>query len=406
MLLPMKKIIFLILICVTYTNSFSSDKKTISGRVIDELRFPVSGITVTLNSGVSVTTDKLGKFTITNVDLPYIANLSDASNSTYVTYTDLSVTNPDLILFNRKSSKDVNLANVDVLVDDIPANSKGIIKFISQNTSYSEDEIITSGENKKQITVKWPAGEKSINGNIVYIEKNSGRYTRYAERNVTLYNDLFQQSFKMTGVLGYDAVNTSNLTVFLPSKTFSSKYFTILGEFMGYDRNSQIELISQTANIQSADTYVPSMLPFNFKLKVKAECYNEKGDGFVNYTYTYPGSTVNLTSEEPPVLISPSNEAKFLSGNTLFSYMEGSSAGIYVVHIHCLNPDTDNYIVTKSREVLYPAGSIASNANFNWNVSKYIPYFSVNDLVSPKMFNNEYTYQAISYSKTYSFKTN
>lgn len=400
----MKKLLLILLLCFTFSNGFSSDKKAINGRVLDERGFPVPGIIVSTTPGGSNKTDESGKFTIGSVDPTYTLYVTDESNSITIIYTGLTISDPDLILFGRKNGKDVNLANVDVIIEGIPDNSKGTIKFISQVTSYSKEEEITSGETKKQLTVRWPAGEKSINGNIVYLEKNGQKYTRYAERNVTLYNDIYQQSFKLSGIAAYEAVDSKLITIFLPIKEFATKYFSVWGDFMGYDRNSQIKLVSQNANIQSADTYVPSMLPFNFKLKVKAECFNAKGDGFINYTYTYPGSTVNLTYETPPEINSPSDKFNFVANNTVFNWQEGSGAGVFVINFHCLYPESDTYVVTKEKEVKWLVNS-ASNLNYTWNVSKYIPYFTVNDFIKARVFNNEFTYQAISYSKTYSFKT-
>ncbi|CAN5495990.1 hypothetical protein BH10BAC5_BH10BAC5_18360 [soil metagenome] len=406
----MKKIIFIFLLSLTLNPSFSYGKMNVSGRVLDERRFPISGIQVTINNSPTLT-DKDGKFTVSDVQTPYSAVISDLSSSTTVIYDVLTISDPELILFrndeNRQSGKNVNIANVDVLIDTIPNNARGILKFISQNVSYSQEVQVYSGDSKRQLTVSWPAGEKSINGNIVYLEKNGQKFTRYAERNITLYNnEVFPQSIKIGILNSYESLNLSLLTVYLPSGAYDNKQFSVWGEFLGYDRNSQIPLIFQEANIQSSDTYVPSLLPFAFKLKVKAECFNSKGDGFINYTYTYPGSTVNLAFEIPPVIISPSNDFKLVDNSTKFSYQEGSNAGVYVVRFTSLYPEWTTFIVTKQREVGLPGGAgNNSNLNFNWNVQKYIPYFSVDDFAKPKLFNNEYTYKAISFSKTYTFKT-
>ncbi|MBX7044561.1 MAG: carboxypeptidase-like regulatory domain-containing protein [Ignavibacteria bacterium] len=403
----MKKSILLVIMFVLTTSILAIGKTTISGRVVDEKSFPVSGVSVSI-AGASVTTDKNGNFAVKDAELPFAAIIYDASTNTTVYYDKISITNPNFILFGRQFGKNANTAYVNILVDSIPNSSRGIIKFISQNTSYCKEEEITSGESRKQIAVKWPEGERSINGMIIYLEKNGAAYTRFASRSVILYNDFFPQDIRITGFFSTANFNTSPLTVYLPAKEYASKGFTIWGDFLGYNRNSDMRIISEGFANVSADTYVPTMLPISFTLKVRAECFNGKGDGFVNYTYTYPGSVVNLTYETPPEIASPSNDFKSVTSKTIFSYTEGSGAGTFVVNFRCLYPESNVYVVTNSRELYMPGGSqagIPKNANFVWNVSKYIPYFTVDDLVKPKQFNNEYSYQAISYSKTYTFKT-
>ena len=403
----MKKFIPLLFLFVMLTADFAFAKFTINGKVVDEKNFPVSGVVVSVNNATA-NTDKNGKFSIADVDPPYRAFVYDASTNITVIYDALSINNPNLVLFGRQIGKNANTAYVNILVDSIPNASRGIIKFISQYTNYSKEEEITSGEERKQIVIKWPAGERSINGTILYLEKNGTSYTRYAQRNVTLYNDLFPQDIRMNGIQSYSGINSSLLTVYLPAREYASKGFTIWADFLGYDRNSDVKLVSEGFTNISAETYVPSMLPISFKLKVRAECFNGKGDGFVNYTYTYPGSVINLSYESPPEIASPTNDFRGVTSKTLFSFTEGSGAGTYVVNFHCLYPESNVYVVTNAREMYMPdvvQGGLPKNANFTWNVSKYIPYFTPNDLVKPKQFNNEYSYQAISYSKTYTFKT-
>ncbi len=401
------KVSILFFLCILCSDVFAAGKGIVSGKVIDEKNFPIGGISVTIGNGTAVT-DKNGKFIIADVEAPYRAFVYDASTNLTTIYDGLTINNPNLILFGRQIGKNANTAYVNILIDSIPNSSRGIIKFISQYTNYSKEEEITSGEGRRQIVVKWPEGERSINGTILYLEKTGTAYTRYAQRNVTLYNDLFPQDIRMNGIQSYSGINSSLLTVYLPAREYSSKGFTIWADFLGYDRNSDVKLVSEAYTNISAETYVPSMLPLSFKLKVRAECFNGKGDGFVNYTYTYPGSVVNLNYETPPEIASPTNDFRGVTSRTLFSFTEGSSAGVYVVNFHCVYPESDVYVVTNAREMYMPdisQGGLPKNANFTWNVSKYIPYFTPNDLVKPKQFNNEYNYQAISYSKTYTFKT-
>jgi len=396
----MKKIVLLLLFCMFLNESYSI---TVSGRVLDERRFPIPGVVVTIGS--TVTTDANGKFSIPEVTAPYRVSVTNQSTNTTVLYDGLSIANPDLILFGNSIGKNANTAYMDVIVEGIPANTRGIIKFISTGTSYCKEEEIVSGEERKQIVVKWPAGDRSITGTIMYLEKDSRQFTRYAQRSVTLYKDSYPQSIKLNSFNTYENVNSALLTIYLPGKEFATKEFSIWADFLGYDRNSEIRLTTQNANIISAETFVPAILPMSFKLKVKAECFNSKGDGFINYTYTYPGSVINLTYETPPEIASPSNDFRNVNAKTIFSYTEGSGAGVYVVNFHCLYPESDMYIVTTGREMYFPGDASLKNANFTWNVAKYIPYFNTDSFVKPKNFNNEYSYEAVSYSKTYTFKT-
>ncbi len=68
------------------------------------------------------------------------------------------------------------------------------------------------------------------------------------------------------------------------------------------------------------------------------------------------------------------------------------------------------YIVTSSRSAYLTFLSRKEfkkgvSIEFKWNVKKYLTYFSVNDFVKPKEFNNDIGYKAVLYSKERTFKT-
>lgn len=413
----MKKTFGFILIIITslsqYIDVYSKDRSDnvaayISGRVIDERNFPVPFAKIIVNE-TETETDKAGKFKILNVPFPYDLTIAEKSTATAIVYKGLSIDNPDLIFFGKPNTKDANSAVINVTFPEIPAGSSAIIKFISTDVFLCEDVEVFSGEKSKTILVYWPQSRKSLSGNVIFLQKNNTSYEQYKEKVVSLYKNTIPFKANINN-LSSSNTETAELVVYLPFKDYILKGYSIYADFFAFNRNSEVLLTKEEGNIFRTKSIIPSILPIAYRLKVSGYAEYKDGSGFVNYEYSQPGATINLTAETPPEPQTPTDKFLGANGNTEFYYSLGSGTGIYVLQYHSFYPSMNFYIVTANRSAYLTFLSRKEFKNgvsveFKWSVKKYLTYFSVNDFVKPVEFNNDIGYKAVLYSKERTFKT-
>jgi hypothetical protein len=380
----------------------------VSGRVVDERNFPVPSAKVIIR-GQEIQTDNSGRFKILNVEFPYDVVIAWQPTSTAVIYKNLSTDNPDLILFGKPDTINDNSAVISIDFPEIPKGSSAVIKFISPDVFYCNNIEVHEGEKNKSIVVYWPESKNILSGKVVFIQKNSSQYEFYKEASTVIYKRLNSFNLKLRGI-STNNTRTSSLFVNLPFKNFKTKGYSVFADFLSYDRNADMLLAKQDSNIFKSTSIIPSKLPITYRVKVSGFVDYADGSGFVNYVYSKPGATVNLSSEVPPELQTPSDRYLGASGNTEFYYSLGSGTGIFVVQYHSRDPEINFYIVTSertaylnylSRNEFKGAGSV----EFKWRVKKYLTYFSVDDFVKPREFAPDFGYKAVLYSSERTFKT-
>ncbi|MBM4157221.1 MAG: carboxypeptidase regulatory-like domain-containing protein [Ignavibacteria bacterium] len=402
----MKYFWIIIFICILLPESLFGIN--VEGRVIDEKYFPVPFITVSASSGQTAKTDKNGNFLLKDLKTPYKLFLYDFSNSTGIVYNDLSISKPELIFFGYNSSKDINTEILKVEFPQMGPGKSAILKFISDKIFYCKDSYISSGEKIKHLVVEWPSTANSITGRVIIIEKTQTKYLKYREKTVSVIKDFYPQTVIFDSLTYSSELGNSFLTLYLPSTEADRKGFSVYGDFLSMHRNAEILLDSTLGNIFTIKVPVPLNLPFGFRLKVSGFSYNKYNSGFVTYDYSYPNSIVNLTSEEPPVLLAPQDRYYWVNNSTIFSYERGSGSGVFVVNFHCFDPAGDFYIVTQDIDIRFPmniSNGILSGVEYSWQVNKYLSFTSVNDFVRERKFVNDIGYNAILYSEMRTFRT-
>lgn len=404
-------VIILLLGLISEIYSFNGSEKAaayVSGRVLDERNFPLPFAKIIIN-GAETETDKAGRFKILNVSFPYDLTIAEKSTATAVIYKGLSIDNPELTFFGLPDAKNENIAFINVTFPEIPAGSSAVLKFISTDVFNCEDKEAAAGEKSKTLTVLWPQSKKNISGSIVFIQKSSKAYEQYKNKVVSLYKNTLPFKVNLND-LSSSNTETSELVVYLPFKDYTTKGYSIYADFFAYNRNSQVLLNREEGNFFRTKCIIPTALPIAYRLKVSGYVEYRDGSGFVNYEYSKPGSSINLSAEIPPEPQTPSDKFLGANGNTEFYYTLGSGTGIYVLQYRCNNPVMNFYIVTSERSAYLSYLSRKEfkqgvSIEFTWNVNKYLTYFSVNDFVKPKEFNNDIGYKAVLYSKERTFKT-
>lgn len=400
------QIISLFLLHCNLTNIASAE--TIKGIVLDEKYFPVPNVNVSISFGGSAVTSDNGKFELSTDKFPYYISVIDNANSIGVIYMGLNILNPELIFFGVKSPRNVNTEVVKIKLSSVSPGRSALIKFVSNDIFYSNDILVSPGETQKLITVEWPSTSASINGKVIYLEKSTDAYLRYCEKPITITKDFYPQTISFDSLSHYTNPGQSFIKLYLPILDYNKKGFSVFADFLALHRNAEILLNTTEGNIISTDVLVPQNLPFGFRLKVSGNGFFKNGAGFVNNFYAYPGTSLNINNETPPILSAPQDEFFGVDKNTQFSYEWGSGTGIYVVHFHCFDPVADFYVVTKDRQIYSPleySSGILKGEEYKWYVSMYLTYISVDDFVKPRIFKNDVGYNAISYSETRTFKT-
>ncbi len=406
-------VITLTVIFIQHSFLYSKDRNKesasyVGGRVVDERNFPVPFVKVIIN-GMETETDKAGRFKIPNVPFPYDITIAEKATATAILYKGLSIDNPELILFGKPSTKNTNSAVINVTFPEIPVGSTAILKFISTDVFYSEDIEVYSGERSKTLLVYWPLAKKSLNGNVIFLQKNTTSYEQYKEKVVSLYKNNIPFKANITQ-LSSSNTETSELVVYLPFKDYISKGYSVFADFFAYNRNSEVLLTKEEGNIFRTKCIIPSILPIAYRLKIQGFVEYKDGSGFVNSEYSQPGATINLTTENPPEPQTPTDKFLGANGNTEFYYSLGSGTGVFAIQYHSFYPTMNFYIVTADRSAYLTFLSRKEfrkgvSIEFKWSVKKYLTYFSVNDFVKPKEFNNDIGYKALLYSKERTFNT-
>jgi len=381
----------------------------IRGRVLDEKYFPVPNVRVSISTGGVTKTDKFGIFSLFAESTPYSLYISDNSLMNAVLYTNLSASTPEIIMFGLPFSRNVNNEMVKVEFPMVQTGRNVILKFISSDVFYSEDVVASPGEWKKVLNVIFPSYTDRINGRIIYLEKSPTSFIKYAEYPVTIIKEGYPQNTYFDSLTAYTFPLESFVTIYPPAFAFDTKGFTVYGDFLSMHRNAEIMINETEGDIISSKVLVPMNLPYGFRLKIEGRGGFTKGSNFVSYTYSYPGSTMNISTETAPALEAPQDKYWGVSNNTMFTWNYGSGSGVYVAHFHSFVPVGDFYIVTIDKTVRFPrsyAGNVIDGNEYSWQILKYLTYTSVDDFVRPRLFANDQGYKAILTSELRTFRIN
>ncbi|MCX7833388.1 MAG: hypothetical protein N2490_04180 [Ignavibacteria bacterium] len=380
----------------------------VEGVVLDEKFFPVPNIRVIVSTGGNAITNFKGEFKIKIETYPYDIVLIDSANSIGVLYQNLTILNPELRLFGAEIPREINSEVIRVDFAPIPAGKSAIIKFLSEEIFYSPDVQASAGERSKLLQVSWPSYINTINGRVIYLEKSQTRFEKLGEKAISISRGFYPQNIFFDTLSFYNTPGESTITIYFPSGTYEKKELSIYADFLSLHRNAGMLLNKTEGDLITASILVPLNLQLGYRLRVKGKMTLKGGAYIENFEYTYPNSTLTISREEPPFLITPQNRFSFVNNNTLFSYEWGSGSGIYIIKFHGFNPVGDFYIVTLDRTIKSPVAKsfgILKGSEFSWQVMKYLPYISVDDFVKPRMFANDLGYKAILYSELWVFNT-
>ncbi len=401
----MKNIILIILI-ISSVKAFSFE---IAGKVLDERYFPVPNISITVSGGSMSKTGRDGTFRISTDNSPYDLILYDLSGNIGVIYKDLTTSTPELMFFGLSASRNINTEFIKIEFPNIPSGRSAIIKFLSEDIYSCEDVFASAGERTKVLNINFPAYKTRLNGRVVYLEKTPTSYEKYLEYSVTINKEGYPQTVVFDSTSFGRTPGTSNVIIYPPAFAYDYKGFSVFADFLSQHRNAELTLNLTEGDIVSSKIIVPQNLPYGYRLKVEGRGGLKNSGSFVNYTYSYPGSTYNIPTETAPKLDAPQDKYWGVSNNTIFSWDWGSGTGVYVVQFHSFAPVGDFYVVTRDRNLKNPkslSGGIIDGNEYSWVVSKYLTYMSVDDFVRPRLFANDLGYKAILTSEMRTYRIN
>lgn len=389
-------------------NEKSGDRTAfVSGKVVDERGFPVPYAKVIIRDS-ETQTDVSGKFNIMNVESPYDLTVAVRTNSTAVIYKNLSISNPEIVFFGEPVEDYYNIVRAKVNFPKLTDGKSGILKFISQEVSYSEEKDVAEGDSASFLKISWPMFQNRINGQIVFIVRNKSGFQTIKFTDVSVVKSNLNQEYNITSKPG-KKLSSANVSVYFPENSFESKGLSLSANLFNYDKGSGIMFFKNEGNESQIKIVVPDKLPVSFKIRITGYADRKNGSGFVNYTFVSPGSVTKIDSEQPPEIMTPTDNSLAVDGRTRFSYTSGSGTGIYVLQFRSNDPPMNFYVVTNEREsnleYLSRKEFKSGSVKFNWNVRKYTTYFNTDEFVKPLIFKNDMGYKAVLYSSVKYFKT-
>ncbi|MBV6478886.1 MAG: hypothetical protein HGGPFJEG_01643 [Ignavibacteria bacterium] len=379
----------------------------LNGRVIDERGFPIQGVKVIIEN-LEKLTDINGSFSFQNIISPYEVTIAERYTNTAVIYKELTVTNPDLVLFGDMGEYFANKVHLNIKISKISESSSSTIKFISTNAFTSTQEEVSEGDSLVKLTVSWPINRNSIEGELILIQKNDKGYQFLKRQNISLNKG--RNNYEITfDTKKEKKLNSSNLKLFFYDKNYKINKLKLSLNFFNYDKNAEINLAEEYGNSSSIKIVIPDKFTESIKFRVTGIAESENGKGFISYNYASPEEQIKVVNETPPELETPLNNFLAVDGDTRFSYSSGTGAGIYVLEFKSFNPVMNFFIVTRERETYFRYLSRSefnsANISFDWRVRKYITYFNTDDFVKPSIFKNDFSYKAVLYSQRRNFKT-
>ncbi|MFZ1321523.1 MAG: carboxypeptidase-like regulatory domain-containing protein [Ignavibacteria bacterium] len=379
----------------------------ISGRVVDEKRFPVPKVKVTIGNA-EVTTDNSGKFTIPNINLPYDVTIAEKTSATAVIYRNLSINNPELVLFGDLENRFSNYVALNISFPKIPEGGSAVIKLISTETFECKEATPLAGDSTAKIHVVWPVSENYINGQVIYLLRDDKGFQYLKFTKVSIHKNDVDKKVTVSKKKG-NALSTSFVNVYQPAEKNLKTEFDLSLFFFNYNLNSGIKFSENSSGNEKTQVWVPDKVSVTNKILVRGSGLYSNGSGYTGLNYVSPGADLKLYPESPPELFTPSDNYLGASGNTNFTYSLGSGTGIYVIEFRSVNPLLNIYVVTSDRKtnLSYLSRNEFYNGSyqFTWRVRKYITFFNESEFVKPNVFKNDFSYKAVSYSAKRKFKT-
>lgn len=403
-------IAFFLFLINTFSVSSSGNGGIISflnGRVIDERGFPIQGVKV-LTGGTEKITDLNGNFSFQNIGTPYDITIAERYTSTAVMYKELTVVNPELVLFGEQNEYFANAVNLNIRFPKIPEGSSSIIKFISKSVFTSTQADVSEGDSIESISVSWPLNRNNLEGELMFIMKNKEvfQYVKRQAISISKGRNSYDINFDTKKER---KLTNSNLKLYFYDKSYEVNKLKLSVNFFNYDKNSDINLAQEYGSGNIFKMIIPDKFSESVKFKITGIAESKNGQGFISYNYASPGEAVKVAGESPPEPETPLNNFLAVDGDTRFSYSAGTGAGIYVLEFKSTNPVLNFFIVTRERETYFKYLSRSefnsSNISFDWRVRKYLTYFNTDDFVKPALFKNDFSYKAVLYSQRRSFKT-
>lgn len=390
-----------------YSKNSNEINAFISGRVVDERRFPVPKVKVNIGNA-EATTDISGKFSIPNINFPYDATIAEKTTATAVIYKNLSINNPELVLFGDLENKFSNYVALNISFPKIPDGGSAVVKLISTETFECKEATAVAGDSTIKIHVVWPVSENYLNGQVVYLLRDAKGFQNLKFTKVSIHRNDVDKKVTVNKKKG-NALTTSFVNIYQPAEKNLKPEFDISLFFFNYNLSSGIKFDENSSSKEKTQVWVPDKVSVTNKILVRGSGLYSDGSGYTGLNYVSPGADLKLYPESPPELFTPSDNYLGTSGNTNFSYSLGSGTGIYVVEFKSANPLLNIYVVTSDRKtnLSYLSRNEFYNGSyqFTWRVRKYITYFNESEFVKPNVFKNDFSYKAVMYSGKRKFKT-
>lgn len=364
---------------------------TVTGKVISSNNQPVVRIKVMIGDK-SAYTSYLGTFSFSDIEFPYDVKVIDSLGKNGYLFKGLSTGQITLPLHFYSYSAGKAIINITlpdkILNDDL----NGKIIFTDGNTVNFSQDI---SEQSSTSAIFIPVNGYSLTGKIILLtfkkdaDKSILSYENYGESPFMTVSPYQTYSYTFDSIdIALDPGEETVSGNFILPDGYNSSYSAFLLSFAsntgsGPVTGSGIEFSEITGNPFSIT--IPAGIPRQFSTIVQNSAHSNSGSTFETFP-VYPGSSNELVLNEAPLLISPDDNEKNVTGGTVFSY-SSSSQGIYKIQLVNISRYAEYTIVTANNNFTFEElaqigfGSLNNNY-FRWLVEKTGPSGSMNEYVT------------------------
>lgn len=364
---------------------------TVSGKVMNIQRFPMSGAPVVVAGHPPTTTDAGGVFTVAGVAVPYDVTVVVNSPKAGITYRGLSRPDPTLLGY-MSSSAPTNATTITGTISGgagFPEPDTRICRVVLMPADINGQALANQSTGAYTLTPRWDgAGTIASSLHALQWDRNTAgmplTFTGYAVKTGVSISDggtLASQNLAMTPVTSQNISGSvtvpAGLALVIKSLelSFGARGTMSLGNELG------------TA---TAFTYAVPVIP-GATMNFTASATGSAGSGYAARMGILPGTSgmaVNIPG--PPLLSLPVNAGTGVTTATSFSWSPVAST-VYLLSLTGAADKPSYYVITATPNTTIPDLStlglaLPAGTAYSWNILATGPHAGIDAAAGPSGF--------------------
>ncbi len=388
-------VLVLVYACIQFNscdNSVNSSSGTVSGKLFGHNHTGIENVKVTVQDKTAYTSAD-GCFTLNGISYPYDVIITDSASRRATIYKNISVSNIELYSDQYSGSNYSAAIYVQILGESVQSGKKWKVIFTDRENINEYAEV--SGINPTA-GLLLNMDKDIVSGRLIalsYFKDNNGKITSYENfGSFPLFNiqsgNTYNYWFDSLSLAFNPGEETVTASINIAAVPYSTEFYLSFGT-KNSPGNSGYNFSYLTGS------YFNFIIPTDLTVPFSTVILNTTTlpAGFSQQVYNVnPVSGNDLIVFNPPIPLSPSEDAKNVKTETQFSFNSGSGKGVYEIILTNLSRLSEYRIITADNNFTLEGldklgfGSINNNI-FEWRVTKKGPAATVNDYVT--IYDNE-----------------